>query len=185
MFDSPSKLALGLVTGLVFGFLLQKGRAAKHEVIIGQLLFRNFTVVKIMGTAVAVGAVGVYALVAAGMTTIEVKPAAIGGVLLGAACFGTGLAVLGYCPGTTVAAAGEGKRDAFVGMAGMLAGAVLYVAMFPLIEAVRPRIANFGKVTWPELTATSPWPWVLGIAFVTVALYLYSRAHRAAGGVAQ
>ena len=66
MFDSPDKLILGLVTGIAFGFLLQKGRVAKFEVIVGQFLFRDWTVVKTMGTAVVVGAIGVYALVAYG-----------------------------------------------------------------------------------------------------------------------
>ena len=58
MFDSPGKQILGLLTGVVFGFLLQKGQVAKHAVIVGQLLFRDWTVAKIMGTAVAVGTVG-------------------------------------------------------------------------------------------------------------------------------
>ena len=63
MFDSPDKLLLGLVTGVAFGFLLQKGRVAKFPVIVGQFLLKDWTVVKVMATAVAVGAVGVYALV--------------------------------------------------------------------------------------------------------------------------
>ena len=63
MFDSPDKLALGLLTGIVFGFLLQKGRAAKYHVIVGQFLLKDWTVVKIMLTAVILGSVGVYALV--------------------------------------------------------------------------------------------------------------------------
>ena len=115
MFDSPEKLALGLLTGIVFGFLLQKGRVAKFEVIVGQFLFKDWTVVKMMGTAVVVGAVGVYALVSADLATLHIRPALLGGVLLGAACFGIGMAVLGYCPGTSVAGCGEGTaagRDA-------------------------------------------------------------------------
>ena len=81
MFDSPAKLALGLVTGIVFGFLLQKGRVAKFEVIVGQFLFKDWTVVKMMGTAVVVGAVGVYALVWAEMASLHVRPLLFAGVL--------------------------------------------------------------------------------------------------------
>lgn len=51
MFESPLRLVLGLVTGIVFGVLLQKGRVAKHEVIVGQLVLRDFTVAKVMLTA--------------------------------------------------------------------------------------------------------------------------------------
>lgn len=69
MFDPPLRLLLGLPTGIALGFLLQKGRAAKHHVIIGQFLLKDWTVVKIMATAVVVGAIGVYALVQTGVVT--------------------------------------------------------------------------------------------------------------------
>jgi uncharacterized protein len=178
MFDSPGKLLLGLLTGVVFGILLQKGHVAKHAVIVGQLVFRDWTVAKIMGTAVAVGAVGVHGLVAVGATHLDVKPAELGGILAGAFCFGVGLAVLGYCPGTTVAAAGEGKRDAVAGIAGMLAGAGVFVAAYPAMQRVQHAIADWGKATWPTMTGTSPWPWVIGIALVTALVYAHGRNRR-------
>ena len=96
------------MTGIAFGVLLQKGRVAKFAVIVSQFLLKDWTVVKIMGTAVVVGSVGVFALVAAGQASLHVKPLLLGGVLLGGALFGVGMTTLGYCPGTAVAACGEG-----------------------------------------------------------------------------
>ena len=119
MFDSPGKLVLGLISGVLFGFLLQKGRVAKFRVIVGQFLLKDWTVVKVMLTAVAVGAVGVWLMLAMGMTSLHIKPAAFGGVVIGAILFGCGMAIFGYCPGTGVAACGEGRRDAMVGVLGM------------------------------------------------------------------
>lgn len=163
MFDSPDKLLLGLATGIVFGFLLQKGQVAKFPVIVGQFLLKDWTVVKIMGTAVVVGAVGVYALVAAGHASLHVRPLLLGGVLLGGVLFGIGLAVLGYCPGTTVAACGEGRPDAAAGVLGMLAGALAFVAVWPALQPVIKGLGDQGKVTIPDLTATSPWLWIAGL----------------------
>ena len=60
--DSAGKRLLGLVTGLAFGALLQRGRLARYETILGQLLGHDGRVVKAMGTAVAVGGVGFHAL---------------------------------------------------------------------------------------------------------------------------
>jgi uncharacterized membrane protein YedE/YeeE len=160
MFDSPEKLALGLLTGIIFGFLLQKGRVAKYEVIVGQFLFTDWTVVKTMGTAVIVGAVGVYVLVAADLASLHIRPLLFGGVLAGAVCFGIGMATLGYCPGTSVAGCGEGRRDAMVGVLGMLAGAGLFVLLFPRLQPVINGLGDGGKITLPELTLTSPWLWV-------------------------
>jgi uncharacterized membrane protein YedE/YeeE len=177
--DSPAKLALGLLTGVLFGFILQKSRAAKHSVIVGQLVLRDWTVTKIMGTAVAVGSVGVYALVALGMTSLDVKPAQLGGVLVGAVLFGVGMAVLGYCPGTTVASMGEGRRDATAGFAGMLVGAAAFVTGYRHLEQLQASIADWGKVTWPEVTATSPWPWVVGLGLAAVVAWAVRRRRAA------
>lgn len=164
MDDSPEKLALGLLTGIIFGFLLQKGRVAKYEVIVGQFLFTDWTVVKTMGTAVIVGAVGVYALVAADLASLDIRPLLFGGVLAGAVCFGIGMATLGYCPGTSVAGCGEGRRDALFGVLGMFAGAGLFVLLFPKVQPVVHGAGNAGKVTLPELTSTSPWLWISSLA---------------------
>ena len=58
MFEDPLKLLLGLMTGIVFGVLLQKGQVAKFQKILGQFLLQDFTVIKIMATAIAVGTLG-------------------------------------------------------------------------------------------------------------------------------
>lgn len=61
------QLVLGFLAGVVFGFLLQKGGATKYDVIIGQLLLEDFTVVKIMLSAVVVGMIGVHLLRSLGL----------------------------------------------------------------------------------------------------------------------
>lgn len=176
MFDSPEKLVMGLITGIAFGFMLQKGRVAKFDVIIGQLTLKDWTVVKVMATAVAVGSVGVYALVTMGLATLHIKPALLGGVVVGGLLFGIGLAIFGYCPGTGVAASGEGHKDAMVGVGGMLAGAAAYVAFYPALEPIIKSLADWGKITLPEATSTSPWPWVVGlVVLITLALYAIRR----------
>ncbi len=174
MFESPERLLLGLLIGIVFGFLLQKGRVAKFPVIVGQFVLKDWTVVKIMGTAVVVGSVGVYAYVASGHADLHVKPFILGGVLLGGVCFGIGMVVLGYCPGTGVAACGEGKPDAMVGVLGMLAGAFAFVAAWPALQPVVKGLGDVGKVTLPGLTGTSPWLWIVGLAgFGCIAVLLW------------
>lgn len=171
MFESPVTLLLGLVTGLCFGVLLQKGQVAKYGTILGQLLFRDWTVARVMGTAVVVGSVGVYALVALGGTELAVKPMRVAGVLLGALVFGSGMALLGYCPGTSVAAAAEGRRDAWMGLLGMFSGALAFVAARPALDRLVVSLGDLGEITLPELTRTSPWWWVGGlVAAAAIAL---------------
>jgi uncharacterized protein len=172
--EAPGKLILGAGTGVAFGVLLQKGRVAKYEVIVDQLLLRDATVAKVMGTAIAVGAVGVHALVRRGRATYDIKPLRLVSILGGAVLFGSGLAVSGYCPGTTIAAVGEGRRDAIAGLLGMLTGAALFVRAYPKLKPALDA-ADRGTVMLPKATRTSPWPWVAGLAGAVLAFAVADR----------
>lgn len=178
MFEPIGRLALGLITGIVFGVLLQKGRVAKYEVIVGQFLLKDWTVVKIMGTAVVVGAIGIYGLLPVGAVALHVKPLVWGGILFGGICFGAGMAILGYCPGTGVAACGEGRKDAYVGVLGMLVGAGLYVAVYSSLTTFLQRFGGEGRITLPGITGTSPWIWITGLIVVAVPVMLLIRKRR-------
>jgi uncharacterized membrane protein YedE/YeeE len=82
---------------------------------------------KIMLTAIVVGGAGVYALFGMGaIESLHIKNATLWGNLVGGAIFGIGMAILGYCPGTGVAAIGDGSRDAITGVIGMVVGAALF-----------------------------------------------------------
>jgi uncharacterized membrane protein YedE/YeeE len=164
MFDEPLKLALGLGTGILFGLLLQKGQVAKFQKILGQLLLKDFTVVKIMATAIAVGTIGVHVLVATGFASLHIQPASLARIIVGGVLLGIGIAIFGLCPGTSVAACGEGRRDAMIGVLGMLAG-------FGRLEPMMKSLADLGKVTLPQLSGTSPWLWAPGVA-VMIAIFL-------------
>lgn len=178
MFDEPLNLVLGLVTGILFGILLQKGQVAKFQTILGQLLLKDWTVFKIMATAIAVGTLGLHLLIAGGWASLHIQTAALARVLIGGVLFGVGLAIFGLCPGTSVAACGEGRRDALVGVIGMLFGAGTYVAAFSTLEPVMKSMSDFGKVTLPQFTGTTPWLWSIGVAAImTATLIILERIH--------
>jgi hypothetical protein len=172
MFDTPEKLGLGLLTGVVFGFLLQKGQVTKFRTIVGQFLLRDFTVLKVMLTAVVVGGIGVYAMHGLEWASLHVKPLVLGGVVLGGLLFGVGMALLGYCPGTGVAAMAEGSRHAIFGVLGMLVGAALYAEVYPLLKTTVLTQGAFGKVTLASLTGVSPWVYLAALAIGATALFV-------------
>ena len=94
------QLALGLLFGFCFGFLLQKGRVCDYEVIMGQLLLQDFTVLKVMLTAIVTGMVGVYAMRGKGWIKLHKQAGSLGTNIPGPLIFGIGFGLLGYCPGT-------------------------------------------------------------------------------------
>ena len=165
-------LLLGALTGFVFGFLLQKGGVTKADVIIGQFLLRDFTVLKIVLTAIVVGGFGVYALLGMGLLdSMHIKNAAIWGNLLGGLIFGVGMALLGYCPGTGIAAIGDGARDAIPGVIGMVVGAALFAEVYPWFDTRIVDPLDLGKETLATITGTAPWIYLAAIAVVSVLLF--------------
>jgi uncharacterized protein len=155
--DPLSKILLGLLTGLLFGFFLQKAHVTKRDVIVGQFRLRDFTVMKTMLTAICVGGIGVYLLRALGMAQLHPKPAQLGAVIVGGLIFGVGMVVLGYCPGTGVAAAAEGRKDAWFGVLGMMAGALIFAEIYAPLQVTLVKVWDLGPVTLPELTSIPAW----------------------------
>jgi len=129
------QLGLGLLTGIIFGFLLQKGGATRYDVIIGQLLLTDFTVVKIMLSAVVTGMIGVHILKSAGLARSHIKSGSFGSSVIGGLIFGVGFGMLGYCPGTVAGAVGQGSLDALCGgVVGILVGAWLFATVYPKLK---------------------------------------------------
>ncbi len=148
---------LALPFGMLFGLLLHRGGVANYNVIVNQFRFRDFTVLKIMLTAIVVGGFGVWMLHGMGHAQYQIKPANLLGVGLGAALFGIGMVLYGYCPGTGVAAVATGSLHALVGFIGMLAGAVLYALSYRWVETRIQPVAALGKVRLPEVTGIPDW----------------------------
>lgn len=148
---------LGLITGILFGFLLQKGRVLRFEKQVGAMLLQDMTILKFMLSAILVGMVGILFLADQGITTLSHKPMNVGAILVGGALFGVGWAVMGFCPGTSVGALGEGRWHAAFAIIGMLAGAALYAELYPFFQTTVLAWKDFGKIGLPEVVLVSPW----------------------------
>jgi hypothetical protein len=165
------QLFFGLITGIVFGFLLQKGGVTNYDVILGQLLLTDFTVVKIMLSAVITGMVGVYLLKSLGLAQLHPKPDSLGGSVIGGLIFGVGFGTLGYCPGTLSGALGQGHLDAlFGGVVGILIGAGLFAALYPKLETSVLHLGGFGKRTIPQALKVNEWVIIVPSAVLLIAI---------------
>jgi len=166
------QLFLGLVIGISFGFLLQKGNVTEYNVIINQLLLKDFTVFKIILSAILTGIIGIYILKKLGYIDLKPKPSYIKTIIIGGLIFGVGFAILGYCPGTAAGAFGSGSIDAFFGIIGFILGAGIFASIYPKVRNKYMK-KGLGKVTIPDITNTHPLIFLTIFAIsITIILYL-------------
>jgi uncharacterized protein len=164
-------LIYGLVTGIFFGFFLQKGRVLRYDKQLGALRLLDMTIVKFMLSTVLVGMVGVYILKDLGLVKLSVKPTNLGANVIGGLIFGAGWGLLGYCPGTSAGALGEGRWDSLWGILGMLVGAAIFAQVYSSLKTTILTWGNFGEITLPQLVGLSHW--VIVPVFVVGALVLF------------
>jgi uncharacterized membrane protein YedE/YeeE len=166
-----SELIYGLITGVVFGFLLQKGHVIRYDKQIGALRLIDMTIVKFMFTTILVAMVGVYLLKDLGIAKLSVKPTVLGGNIIGGLIFGIGWGLLGYCPGTQLGALGEGRWDAVWGILGMLAGAAIFAEMYPALKNTVLKWGDFGKITIPQILGINHW--IVIVVFVVGGVFMF------------
>ena len=91
-FKNTNGLFKGLIIGIIFGFLLQKGGVSKYDVIMGQLRLTDFTVVKIILTAIVVTMLGISFFYPKGKIQVKTKAGSLKNASIGGLIFGIGWA---------------------------------------------------------------------------------------------
>ncbi|MDO9021993.1 MAG: YeeE/YedE thiosulfate transporter family protein [Deltaproteobacteria bacterium] len=170
-----------LVLGFLFGWALHKAGLTHYARIVGVYRLRDLTVLRFMLTALVVGAAVIQLGLDAGFAASPTIPStALLANLVGGVVFGVGMATAGYCPGTIVAEAGEGRLDAWVGgLPGLLVGAVAFGLLQPVIMPTLSRVGALGHVTLAGLLGASPWLVLLVFSqAVVLTLLLVSRLGR-------
>lgn len=148
--ENGGRILSAVIFGLAFGFLLQKGGVGKYHILIGQLLLQDFTVVKVMLTAIVVGMIGIFTLHRFAKVNLHIKPTRIGPNIIGGLIFGAGFALIGYCPGTVAAALGQGNYDGLFAMAGLVIGSFVYAEFSKPLKASVEKWGDKGKLMLPE-----------------------------------
>lgn len=168
-----NEYVIALVLGVFFGFALNKAGLTRYTKIVNVFRLNDLAVLKFMMTALVVTMVGVYPLRVLGLITFPTVPATyIVGNLLGGLIFGVGMALAGYCPGTCVAGAGEGKLDYLIpGLLGFLTGAVLYGLTYQQVFPPIAKILNYGNVVIPDLWNVNPFLAVFVFALMALVLF--------------
>lgn len=157
---------IGLASGVVFGFALEKSRVFEPGVIVGQMQLRNFLMLKIFLAAVVTGLLVLAVLNGVYGVKMHLKPLLFRADVIGGLILGAGIALAGACPGTSMAQLGAGYRDAWFVVLGGIAGAMAFGYFNERIAAVIPDKGD--NVSFDRLLGLPFWMVALGLATVLI-----------------
>ncbi len=154
---NDTALLLAVVIGIGFGFFLEQAGLGSSRKLLQQFYFRDFTVFKVMFSAIVTAMLGLFWLSYFDVLHLSrihlpetyLVPQALGGVL-----FGTGFVMGGYCPGTCVVASITGRIDGWINLVGMLAGIFIFGEAYPFLEGLLSSTA-MGAVTLADTSGLS------------------------------
>jgi uncharacterized membrane protein YedE/YeeE len=101
---------------------------------------------------------------------LDIKPTRIGANIIGGLLFGAGFALMGYCPGTTAAALGQGSWDALFGMTGLIAGSWIFAELSGWTKQTVEKWGDLGKVLLSDLLHLPRGVVVAGLAVTLTAI---------------
>jgi len=160
------------ISGFIFGFLLRKAHLSRFDIIIKQLILKDFTVMKVIFTAIIVGSIGFYFMHSLNIVKFQIIPATVYAGIIGGAIFGVGMAILGYCPGTAVAAIADGSRHAIYGVLGMFTGAYIFGEVQKPISKYITLMDPLNKITLQNYFNISPWV-IISILIIFATTFFY------------
>ena len=172
----PAGLAVALGVGVAFGACLERAGLGSARKLAGQFYGRDFTVLKVLFSAIVTAMLGVFWLGWMGLidpALIYIPPTWLVPQAVGGALFGIGMVAGGLCPGTSCVAASAGRRDGFAVIGGMLGGVLIFAAAFPLFERLYGSTPA-GTFTLPDLLRLPQGTVVAGV--VALALGAFAAA---------
>lgn len=170
-----SEIISGLLLGAGFGFVLERAGFGNPNKLTGQFRLTDWSVFKVMFTAIVFAAVGLLVLEILGIVDVQnvfVPPAFLGAAALGGALVGAGFAIGGYCPGTSVVGLMSGRIDAAIFLIGLLLGTVLFAGIYPSIEELTT-LGEFAKAdSLPEALNISTLSIDIAMVIAAVGVFL-------------
>lgn len=162
-----------LLIGLGFGTSLEMAGFSYAPNLAAQFYGRDMRVLKTMFTAIVTAMLLIFLTSAIGwldfrmlsVSSTFLWPGIIGGLIMG-----VGFVIAGFCPGTSLAAAATGSRDALVYLGGLVLGMVLFGET---VESFRGfwETSNLGRLTIPEWLGVPTGAVVAAVVFMAFGVF--------------
>ncbi|UCF67611.1 MAG: YeeE/YedE family protein [Acidobacteriota bacterium] len=170
LFGDEISLIVAFVIGIGFGFFLERAGLGSARKLTAQFYLTDLSVFKVMFTAIVTAMLGLFYLSWAGWVDISLvylSPTYLLPQLAGGLLLGLGFVIGGYCPGTSVVAVSTGALDAWLYLAGVMAGIFVFGEMF---SSIGPFFyaTDMGSLTIPDLIHLPYGVVVLGVVLLAL-----------------
>lgn len=175
--STSSALLAALGVGLLFGFWLERAGFGSSRKLTGIFYFRDWAVLKVMFSAMAVCGLGVQVLAMAGLvdaSQLYVPETILGAQAVGGLVFGVGFVVGGWCPGTAMAGLGAGRLDALVFLIGAMAGSLAFAWIAPAFEPLQD-MGALGQCNLAEVMSIDPMMGAFGLLAVALMAFVMAQ----------
>ena len=139
---------VAIAIGIAFGFALERAGLGSARKLSGQFLLRDFTVVKVMFSAIVTAMLGTFWLGRLGVIDVAflyVPETHLWPQIAGGLVFGAGFALAGLCPGTACVSAATGRGDGLAVAGGLFAGVTAIGLWFAPLQ---PFYESGGRGAW-------------------------------------
>lgn len=130
----------GLIVGIIFGFVMQRGRFCMNSAIRDTALLQDYTLLKSVGVAILLEMFGFAIMSAAGWITPNPKPLFGWANLVGSFIFGVGMVIAGGCASGITYRVGEGMMGALAAVIGLATTGTMTAMgiLKPIMVSLRP-----------------------------------------------
>ena len=167
-------MIVALIIGIAFGLALERAGLGSARKLTGQFYGTDFTVFKVMFSAIVTAMLGAFWLARLGwidLANVYVPETWLTPQLAGGLLFGAGFVMGGLCPGTSCVAAATGRGDGAMVMAGMFSGVLVTGLAFAPLRAFYES-ASRGALTLPDVLRLPYGVVVLGVVLVALSGFL-------------
>ena len=124
MIDTTLMLS-GLVVGIIFGFVLQRGRFCMNSAFRDIIVMKEYTLLKAVALAIIVQMIGFHLIATMGLIQLNPKPLYWGAMIFGGFIFGVGMVLAAGCASGTTYRVGEGMIGSFIALLGLMIGGLI------------------------------------------------------------
>lgn len=170
----------GLLVGLAFGFVMQRGRFCMNSAFRDMFLLKDYTLLKTVVLALLVGLIGFTLMDMGGIITLNPKPLFWGANIVGSFTFGIGMVIAAGCASGITYRVGEGMMGSLTAVIGLAIGGTLTAIGFlnPISKflqtSTKITTADGANPTLATVVGLPHWVVAFSIAIIVIGLWYWS-----------